>query len=844
MHTFNLLLIFNVMIKNKFLISVLTSTVVTTTVCSGETWEKVEYTGDSVKDVLVTVKDSASDGATEVKGYKDIGVVGLRRTEQIVRNSTLIMESGYAQYLTADALNDGIVTGERTLTMTGGSADFVAAGALVISNNKPTAGYYQSPGNPNNPCPYQSDKKVTLNICGNAVVNSKLYGGAVISDTAFMNTLKTGDLGVGGDVYIKVYGNAQVKGEIRGGGGTHACVEGKVTINLYDNAIVTENIYGGARGGLNGVGAYVRNGTNITVDGNAQIQKNIYGGSSYSATSAYSYADTNITVSGGTINGNVYGGGDRDIIQGATNVVISGGVIKKSVYGGGSGSTITNGTNVTLSGGSISGTVYGTGENDTVKGDVTLSIQGGDWADTDIVALADGARLEGGKAYLYVGSDKAAYNGGVKSFEGFDHLVVHKNSSFDMSGTNVFGISNQTITLSTANLQKAAVTGGYAEVGSEGVSLTLLANGRLRSGRYMVASVDSLSRERAGSNGVPNGWTADNVTVNGIATFNDLTWDGTTLYLTYEAPHADAAVSANWGVFKSSHAFTSCLWNNRSNAVVLDAQAPVTIPNDGKSPVIVAAPAATMAGNLAWGSVYSQSGRISGIGADYSLYGAAIGAERRFGSTGSNFGVAFGYDWGKVTPFATTGVDQETWHAALYGRIGAWKACKGIVSVDWSAAYGDTTSRHNAIAGDWSQESWQFDVRANYAREISEKATACVFAGIQYYTHDDAKVDGLHISSQQNLRLMLGGSLSYAATARLNVYGQTSVYFDAMRHNPHVDDSGMRLEGTNPGRIGGVFSLGADYTITDQWSLRGGYSFDVAEDNTEHNVNAGVHYSF
>jgi len=343
---------------------------------------------------------------------------------------------------------------------------------------------------------------------------------------------------------------------------------------------------------------------------------------------------------------------------------------------------------------------------------------------------------------------------------------------------------------------------------------------------------------------VPNGWTADNVTVNGIATFNDLTWDGTTLYLTYEAPHADAAVSANWGVFKSSHAFTACLWGNRSNAVVLDASAPVTIPNDGKSPVIVAAPAATMAGNLAWGSVYSQSGRISGIGADYSLYGAAIGAERRFGSTGSNFGVAFGYDWGKVTPFATTGVDQETWHAALYGRIGAWKACKGIVSVDWSAAYGDTTSRHNAIAGDWSQESWQFDVRANYAREISEKATACVFAGIQYYTHDDAKVDGLHISSQQNLRLMLGGSLSYAATARLNVYGQTSVYFDAMRHNPHVDDSGMRLEGTNPGRIGGVFSLGADYTITDQWSLRGGYSFDVAEDNTEHNVNAGVHYSF
>jgi len=96
----------------------------------------------------------------------------------------------------------------------------------------------------------------------------------------------------------------------------------------------------------------------------------------------------------------------------------------------------------------------------------------------------------------------------------------------------------------------------------------------------------------------------------------------------------------------------------------------------------------------------------------------------------------------------------------------------------------------------------------------------------------------------QNLRLSAGAGLSYAATPRTTVYGEASVYFDAMRHNPYADENGIRLQGTNPGRIGGVFSVGADHAISDQWSLRGGYSFDVAKDSTEHILNAGVQYSF
>lgn len=50
--------------------------------------------------------------------------------------------------------------------------------------------------------------------------------------------------------------------------------------------------------------------------------------------------------------------------------------------------------------------------------------------------------------------------------------------------------------------------------------------------------------------------------------------------------------------------------------------------------------------------------------------------------------------------------------------------------------------------------------------------------------------------------------------------------------------------GTNPGRLGGSMSVGATYELTEHWNLHGNYNFDVADDNTEHNVNFGASYKF
>ncbi|MBQ7024739.1 MAG: autotransporter outer membrane beta-barrel domain-containing protein [Akkermansia sp.] len=587
-----------------------------------------------------------------------------------------------------------------------------------------------------------------------------------------------------------------------------------------------------------------------------------------------------IEVTGGTVGYICGAGGDRYSVDKDVTVCVSGGKVEGDITGGPTNTYSEVGGNVyvevtgnAIVGGNVYGTNIGTGKDGAapcIEKNSSILIGGNAVVESNVLAVGNGGIVEGNTevylqdnavvkgmvsgtgingaklnerstSTLYVGTDEQAFTGSVGSIDGFSKVIVTKGSSLKMESGNVFAANEQVITLSAANLKDAALSGSSALVGENGLTLTILAGEPLASGKYKLVELSENNKLRATTTTGAQGW--EDATVNGIASKNDTVWEGDILYFIYKQWNVDAAIVSNWGVFKSSQAFTGTLWGNRSNAVVLGSPAGT---NDGKAPVAAAeqpTPAAH-ATTLAWASAYGQSGRISNAGADYSLYGAAMGIERQFGATGSSIGVAFGYDWGKVSPFTTTSADQETWHAALYGRVGTWKAGKGIVSVDWSAAYGDTTTEHNDFASDWSQDSWQLDLRATYAQAISERATASVFAGVQYYTHDDAVVDNMHISSLQNLRLTAGAGLNYAATARTNVYGQASVYFDAMRHNPHVDANGACFKGTNPGRIGGVLSVGADYAITDRWTLRGAYSFDVAKNSNEHNVNAGVQYSF
>ncbi len=300
---------------------------------------------------------------------------------------------------------------------------------------------------------------------------------------------------------------------------------------------------------------------------------------------------------------------------------------------------------------------------------------------------------------------------------------------------------------------------------------------------------------------------------------------------------ADVLGAAAWGVQKSSQAFTGTLWGGRTNAVVLNT--PATRDNKGNE--------AKGAGQtIAWGTAYGSFDRLSSCGnkagADYNIHGGALGVERQYMS-GRSIGAAIGYDWGKVSPFNTAKFDQESVHAAVYGRAGQWKMGQNAaVALDLSAAVGNTESRLHV--GSIDQNNVQLDARVSYIRSLTNRLSTSVFAGVQYYAQEDASTANVDVSSMKNLRTMVGAGITYAATAKTTLFAEVGVHNDAMRHNPVAKVDGFSEHVANPGRMGGSITAGAAYQLNENWTLRGSYSFEGAKHNTEHNVNAGAVYRF
>lgn len=403
----------------------------------------------------------------------------------------------------------------------------------------------------------------------------------------------------------------------------------------------------------------------------------------------------------------------------------------------------------------------------------------------------------------------------------------------------IFGKSTMAITLNPENMKNAVISMGEDSVLYVGDDVTLDIT--------LTSNVQSGSKFRILSGDFDNELFEAGVTLNVEGAVLESDAEGN-VYLTfgsdvliYRNPLSDAVQAANWGVFKSSQAFVGTLWGARNNAVVIDAPVP-----GGKAGL---KPTAATGQTIAWGSVYSidshQGCSGSFSGADYSIYGAAIGAERQYVS-GRSLGVAFGYDWGKASPFSTSRVDQNSWHAALYGRAGDWKVGqKGSVALDWSAAVGNTTSEHSQLGSDWSQDSMQLDARATYSYSLNDRTAVSAFAGVQYYAQGDDSTARVKADSLQNLRLQAGAGISYRATNRTTVYGELAIHNDTMRHNPSVELDGFYYgSGANPGRLGGSVTVGAQYQLNADWSLNGSYSYEGTDNSGEHNVNVGAVYSF
>ena len=239
---------------------------------------------------------------------------------------------------------------------------------------------------------------VSISIYGNAEINCNIYGGgaggpddsAATSGSAYLD--KTGQSYVDGTTTINIGGDAEIVGNIYGGGmgveylGTNGS-------GWADVAKVTDN-------------------TNILITGSASITGNIYGGgkgfsSTQSNPSMINFlqianvgGDSTVSIGGlTTINGNVYGGGEFGLIgkitiseagswtlggdgnSGNTIVMTNGGTITGDVFGGGKGTNtwtsehpvaqdlskvifgaVSNSTYVYIKDSEINGNIFGGGE--------------------------------------------------------------------------------------------------------------------------------------------------------------------------------------------------------------------------------------------------------------------------------------------------------------------------------------------------------------------------------------------------------------------------------------------------------------------------------------------------
>ena len=259
--------------------------------------------------------------------------------------------------------NDGGKTNNTNVTDLGGSVNVIFGGG-----NNATSG----------------NAKV---IVTGGTVNEKVYGGGNNASVNNTDVLINSSSTITGDVYgggnngevdtntVVNIDNSSINGNLYAGG-NNAKVKGNTELNLTNSSLVRSNLYGGgnngevlgntkvdiknstingsAYAGGNGETAVVNKDTLITVEGTSHILKHVFGGGNAAATglSANDNSNGTVNITGGTIEGNVYGGANTSVLYGETVVNIGYDAVCK----------YTNNNNYIKGNISISGTVFGGGE--------------------------------------------------------------------------------------------------------------------------------------------------------------------------------------------------------------------------------------------------------------------------------------------------------------------------------------------------------------------------------------------------------------------------------------------------------------------------------------------------
>ena len=233
------------------------------------------------------------------------------------------------------------------------------------------------------------DSKGSTDII-NRAVGGNVFGAGCGYCSATSST--SGQVTLGTNVVIS--DNAYVERGVYGGGSYGYCTTTK-TSNIYITGGTIDGFVGGVN--ANPTGGTVNSHAEYSAEYNPYILGGVYGGACQNKGGS-----VNIFMTGGTVNGGLYGGSNASgVLSGSVNMTITGGTVgtqdkTASVYGGGYGSStaINKNINMTMSGGTVNGNLFGGGNEGAVKGNTNVTITGGEI-----------------KQNVYGGGNKAAVSG-------------------------------------------------------------------------------------------------------------------------------------------------------------------------------------------------------------------------------------------------------------------------------------------------------------------------------------------------------------------------------------------------------------------------------------------------
>ena len=297
------------------------------------------------------------------------------------------------------------------------------------------------------------------NITLSGATCGRLYGGSNTAGTVNVSNVVV-EAGVAEDVFG---GNNQ-------GGQTNT-----TNVNIQENGRVT-NVYGGGDQATSGT-------TNVNINGT--VNGSIYGGGNKAGVNT----DTHLTIENATIAQNAYGGGNEGIVSGNTYVHVKNSNLSESIYSGGNGATaiVYGTTNLNIDGVNtvIGKNVFGggnkaaTGSQENNNSVSTVNIVGGEikgnvygGANTSVVygrtqtnigydAVND-TSLEKGNIHIYgtvFGGGEANESGSeiydfsfISVTQGID-IQINGNGydNFDIDGS-IFGSGNASSTSGTSNI--------------------------------------------------------------------------------------------------------------------------------------------------------------------------------------------------------------------------------------------------------------------------------------------------------------------------------------------------------------------------------------------------------